>query len=222
VTNFSDAEALALILADWKREIHTFFPAQVLSYDVEAQTVSVRPAIVRSLSNEDAQAPIEYEELPDLHSVPIQWPRGGGFAVTMPIQVGDWVAVHCAENALHVWRQRGVAPSKPGINDEHGLNGCIAVPGCYPDKERLVNVSATNMEIRNTAGTVAVRIKPDGSVELNGSSAIALADLVRNAVDAAVAGHAHGSDGQGGLGPGAFIPPLTGCPSVAATFAKGQ
>lgn len=221
MSNLSDREAFDLVISGWKREIHNCFPAKVLAYDVTAQTVDVRPAIVRTVASENQDDPIYYEELPDIYCVPIQWPRGGGFALTFPLAVGDWVMVHCADNALHVWRQRGVAPSKPGINDEHGLNGCLAFPGCYPDKQRLTGVDQSAFEIRSTDG--AIKVSVDSTlVTLGGASGaqfVALADLVQQAVDAAIGGHNHGANGAA---PGAYIPPLTGCPSVAATLVRAK
>lgn len=177
MSNLSDREALDLVLAEFKGEIHTCFPARVLTYNAEAQTVDVRPAVVRTVTSENPDDAIFYEELPDIYAVPVQWPRGAGFALTFPIAVGDWVMVHCAENALHVWRQRGIAPSKPGINDEHGLNGCLAFPGCYPDKERLGSVNVLGAELRGPNGGV-VRLNSAGTVDLCGDQPLAMSGAV--------------------------------------------
>jgi hypothetical protein len=209
-------EAIDLVLADFRMDIHTSFPARVLSYDAPGQTVDVQPALMREGTADDGG--VAFDALPVLYNVPLQWPRGGGFALTFPIDVGDWVHVHCAEQSTLAWRRRGIAPCTPGLTDPHGLNGCVAVPGWYPDREKLSGVNASDAELRGPAGGV-VRLKSDGTVELCGTEFLALADLVEAAINAAIAGHNHAPDATA---PGAYLPVLpTGCPDVAATRVRG-
>lgn len=211
-------DALDLVLADFRTDIHTSFPAKVLAYDPVAQTVDVRPALTREGTTEDGG--VAYDKLPDLYSVQIMWPRAGGFAITFPIYPGDWVKITCAEQSTMVWRRNGVVPSNPGITDPHGLNGCVAEVGWAPDKAKLTDVHTSNLELRTLEGSIAVSIS-DSLVTLGsvtGAQFLALSNLVQSAVNAAIVGHTHASLG----GPGAFIAPLTGCPSVSASHVKGS
>ena len=158
MTTPSSREVLDRILADQRGEIHTSFPGKVIAYDVEAQTVDVRPALLREIGSDETSVPWGFEQLPDILSVQVMWPRAGGFAITFPIEVGDWVLVLCAEQSTLLWRSKGTAPTHPGLVDPHGLNGCVALPGWYPDVEKLRGVSTTDLVIGNPTTDATVRI----------------------------------------------------------------
>jgi hypothetical protein len=190
-TTPTQREALDAVLRAGRRSLHTSFPAKVLEYHAAEQTVDVEPQLMRELQDDEGR--LEYERLPTLYDVPLQWPRGGGRAITFPIAEGDFVEVTCAEQSTLVWRDKGEV-SEPGISQAHGLNGCIAKPGWYPDTKRLTNVSTTDLVIGKEDGSASIRLKPDGTVTLSGDAgavALALAPLVEKAIDAAIKGHTH-------------------------------
>lgn len=231
----SAREAIDAILHELRTEIHTCFPARVLVYDAAEQTVDVRPALLREVpTDDDPTTPWGYDQLPDLHGIQIMWPRAGGFAITFPIAVGDWVLVHCAEQSTMVWRDKGDAPSHPGVLDPHGLNGCVAVPGWFPDKHKLADVDTEHLALRSTDN--AVRIVLSGTEVRLGSTAgddfVALAAKV----DAELA-RIWGLLTGGGTPPAQWVPAAndggaalkaaaieasTGVESVAASMVKAK
>jgi hypothetical protein len=169
------------VLADFRSTLHTSFPAQVLAYDPIGQTVDVRPALLREYEVDDPSAPVDFDTLPDIYNVPILWLRAGGFVITFPIAVGDWVKIDCAEQSTLKWRITGQTREHPGLIDPHGLNGCVATPGWYPDTEKLANVSTTDLVLQSEDGATSVRITSGGEVVLGGVSGaqfVALANLV--------------------------------------------
>jgi hypothetical protein len=181
VTAPSARTAIDRVLCDSRAELHTAFPARVLAYDAYTQTVDVRPGLMREVPTDDVTAPWSFEELPDLLAVQLMSLRTGRFAITFPVEVGDWVLVLCAEQSTMLWRSRGEAPAHPGLNDPHGLNGCVAIPGWFPDSKRLTNVSTTDLVIGSEDGATTLRIKPDGTVRLgaeDGDDFVALAAKV--------------------------------------------
>ena len=181
MTDPSLREALDRVLADMRTSIHTCFPAQVLAYDAAAQTVDLRPAVRREVAADEVDVAWGFEKLPDLLAVPVQWSRTGGHGTLLPIEAGDWMMVLCAEQSLLLWRSRGTTHTTPGINDPHGLNGCCAIPGWFPDERQLKNVSATDMVVGRLDGTASARFKPDGTVVLgaeDGAGLVALAEKV--------------------------------------------
>ena len=215
----SDREVIDRIIADSRASLHTSFPARVLAYDVNAQTVDVRPALLREVPSDDPELPWGFERLPDLLNVQMMWPRAGGFVITFPLAVGDWVLVLCAEQSTNLWRTRAQAPSHPGLVDPHGLNGCVCLPGWFPDREKLSGVSTTDLVVGKDDGSSAIAIKPDGTIQIGDVMAtpVALAELVDKAIAAALVGHSHASFG----GAGAILPPYTplstGAQKVRAT-----
>lgn len=191
MTTPTQREALERVLKAGRRSLHTAFPARVVVYDADAQTVDVEPQLMRELEGEEGA--LDFERLPILHDVPIQWARAGGFVVTFPIAVGDFVEIVCAEQSTLAWRETGEV-SGPGVSQPHGLNGAIARPGWYPDTKKLSGVSTTDLVLGKEDGSATIKVKPDGSVTLAadaGALAVALAPLVEAAIAAAIAGHTH-------------------------------
>ena len=179
MTTPTTREALDRVLEAGRRSLHTCFPAKVLAYDASQQTVDVEPQLMRELSDDDGA--LGYETLPTLYDVPIQWPRAGAFVITFPIKAGDYVEILCAEQSTLVWRDLGKV-SEPGLSQPHGLNGCIAKPGWYPDTQKLSGVSTSDLVIGNEDGSSTIKLKADGTVTLAsdaGAQALALANLVR-------------------------------------------
>jgi hypothetical protein len=212
-------EAIDRVLVDFRSALHTGFPARVLRYDAAQQQLDVRPALQRETGSDALGEPYEYERMPDLLGLPVMWPRAGGCAITFPIAVGDWVLVLAAEQSTGPWRVRGQAPSPPGLNDPHGLNGCVCLPGWFPDSAKLEDVSTTDLVIGRANGSV--RIKPDGTVELGGTAGggfVSLDTLVRAAINYAVVNHTHIVPQDAGT---SAVGVLSGTlPSTAATKAK--
>lgn len=212
MTTPTPREALDRVLKAGRRSLHTCFPAKVLAYDAVAQTVDVEPQLMREL--EDDEGSLDYEALPALYDVPVQWARAGGFVLTFPLAVGDFVEVQCAEQSTLVWRDQGVV-SEPGLSQPHGLSGCIARPGWYPDTQKLGNVSTTDLVIGTVDGGTTIRIKPDGSLHLGtdtGNDFVALAAKVDEALDAIANAFSTFVPGSGGA---SFPEPYTR--SVGAT-----
>ena len=155
-------------------EVHTCIPCKVLSYDASKQTVDVHPEISHYLLNSNNTR--EAEALPDLFNVPVAFPRAGGYHISLPITVNDYVLVICSDEPTQAWRTKA-RDVEPGILDRHGLNGVFAIPCGFPDKEKLSTAPPTDaIEIAKNDGSAAVLVK-DGTVLLGDSTATEFASL---------------------------------------------
>jgi hypothetical protein len=209
------------VLSDMRAELHTAFPARVLAYDADAQTVDVRPALLREVPNDEPSEPWGFEQLPDLLNVPFMALRTSKYGVLLPVEPGDWVLVLCAEQSTMLWRSRGDAPAHPGLNDPHGLNGCVAIPGWFPDAEKLESISTTDLVIGKLDGSASVRIQADGTIVLgtvDGAHPIARADKVEAELKAIKATLASLTGGAGA--PATFTKPYESTPDVGAESAR--
>jgi|GEM_PF-1997649 len=113
----SDLElAVSELIDDRLLDVHTCFPARVVSYDAAAQQARLRPG------SWTAGFPID-----DLIDVPVVHPRGGSGFIHMPLQSGDWVLVLCSETALSRWKQQRTEGAEPDPQ-RHSLNGALALP----------------------------------------------------------------------------------------------
>lgn len=182
-------ELLTLALDQRQRELHTAMPGRVESYDAATQTCDVLPQL--KLQRPDGDGGFRACDLPVLPSIPVCFPRGGGFFLSFPLQKGDFVLVVFSERSLSNWRQKGEA-SSPGDTRMHSLAGAVAIPGVYPSGDALDDADGTNVVLGKDGSTAAkIEITPS-LVKLGGGDQFAaMANKVKawfDAFNAAVSG----------------------------------
>ena len=180
-----DPETLNLVLAGRLLDVHTALPGIVKSYDSDAQTVDVQPALQRVIAAVDENSEDRSESLPILSAVPVMWPRSGGFFLHFPILAGDSVLLIFPEVDAGAWRVAGTE-SDPGTPERHGLSGAMAIPGAFP--RRLANTAASGEYGRIGSETGPyVEFRPD-EIHAGGTEALALASgltAIRDAIQGA-------------------------------------
>lgn len=129
VRGMGRSDLLQLAIAAKLSSLHVAFPARVVAYSAEHQTVDVEPALQRSTKT--LEGSLLREDLPIVCGVPIAWPRSGAYGVTFPLEVDDTVLVVVCDRNIGEWRRTGERgdPRDAGV---HGLDGAVAVPGLYP------------------------------------------------------------------------------------------
>ena len=147
----------------------TAIPAIVVDVDLDAQTLSAQPsiqAVVRDKENNSANV-----TLPVLINVPIIFPRGGGFALTLPVASGDEVLVVFSCRCIDSWWQSG------GIGAQveqrmHDLSDGFAILSPTSQPKKLSGVSSDSVQIRNSSGETYVEIDATGKINLISSTEI--------------------------------------------------
>jgi len=219
-TEPSKAEMFFDIFRSQLLDVHVAIPARVDSYDAATQTCKCTPVVRRARLNDNRE--IIKEDLPQFSNVPVDWTRGGGFFVTLPLAKGDFVQLLFNEVGTGVFRTSGDVPSNPGEIRRHSLSDPVAIPGgAYPDAQPVGDASATDM-VLGKDGDAIIRIQPNGNI-LIGRQAIEKiaradrADAENVKIQSAFSAHVHivpsGTDAMGGVtGPSASYTPA----SVAA------
>lgn len=164
-------ESLRLAMENVQSQIWTALPSVVTAVDLSKQTVSVQPSVQGNISSPDGSS--QSVNLPVLVDVPIVWPRAGGFALTFPIVAGDEVLVVFASRCIDSWWQSGGV----GVQAEvrmHDLSDGFAVLAPTSQPKKLNNVSSSNVQLRDEAGTTYVEIAPGGKIKLLGATSIDL------------------------------------------------
>ena len=174
-------------------DLHTCMPAEIVAIRLDAKDarcfVDVLPMLQRAVVDEDGE--LIDEALPVLQMVPVGYPQGGGFFVSLPLAVGDVVLVVFAERSLDSWIELAKGGSRspviPGDLSMHSLQGAIALPcGPAPRSGLLQGVDPSDVVLGRKDGTILQRWKPDGSVEIGEGASprlVALAPSVATELD---------------------------------------
>lgn len=147
----------------------TALPAIVVDVDLERQVLSAQPTI-QAVVTEPGGA-TRLLSLPVCPDCPIQWPRGGGFALTFPIKPGDECLLVFAARAIDSWWQQG-SVAGPVEARMHDLSDGIAIVGITSQPRRLTAVSSVAVELRNDARTSLVSIDDAGKVSVVASVSV--------------------------------------------------
>lgn len=144
--------------------IWTAMPCVVQKVDLSAMTCEAQPAIQATVEDENGN--LKNISYPLLVDVPLVMPRGGGFALVLPIAVGDEVLVVFASRCIDAWWQSGGVTNQAMEARMHDLSDGFAIPGPSSQPKVLPSVSTTAAQLRNTAGTTYVGLTPGGLIQL--------------------------------------------------------
>lgn len=120
------AYVIKAALEDRLLDVHTALPGAVQSYDPLTQTADIQLLVRRPV--EKASGGYITEELPILPNVPVQFMRGGGQFLSMPLEVGDTGLVIFNEASIDQWRNLDDVAS-PGEIGRHTLSSGVFFPG---------------------------------------------------------------------------------------------
>lgn len=156
-------EAQRLILEGDRVNLWTAIPGIIESVNFTEMTCVVQPSIQGVV--EDADGNLSAVDLPLLADVPIVFPSGGGFTITMPLAVGDEVLVVFSSRCIDAWWQSG--GTQQAIEARmHDLSDGFAIPGPKSIPKKISGINSTDLQIRNNAGTSYVSITADGHIKL--------------------------------------------------------
>jgi hypothetical protein len=155
-------EATRAALDGKQAEIWTALPGIVQSFDPDAMTVTVQPAVKGQFQDERGNA--QSVDLPVLADVPVCFPCGGGFTLTYPVKKGDEVLVVFGSRCIDGWWQNGDVGERP---DErmHDLSDGFAIIGPRSQLRKLdPSVDSENVQLRTDDGKAHITMMPDYTI----------------------------------------------------------
>ncbi len=202
-------------------QVHVAIPAVVEAYDPDKQWADVQPLLYQAyLDENDQKILLPYPVIPN---VPVQFPRGGNFFITWPLQQGDPVTLVVSQRSLDNWKTSdGKTILDPQDTRHHHLSDAIAIPGGATALNAIALSNSSDLVIGMTTREKAeIHMRADGRIWLttaaNGAGSPSAGDaLVRqsdlNAVVESFNSHGHvgnlGAPTSGPLlGPLGPIPP---------------
>ncbi len=152
-------------------DVHTHIPARVERYDAAKQLVDVQPMVKKLERQEDGTLkPTSFSIIP---GVPLQFPGGGGFRSTYPIQKGDFVTLHFAERSIDAWKSNG-GEVNPGDLRTFHISDPIATPGLKPFSAPWTGASTSAATFGKDGGPQLV--SRAATLELGGDEAASLTE----------------------------------------------
>lgn len=151
--NTADAEAIDNAL----KNVHTFVPGIIHSFDPDKQTAQVQPAIKRIFVEKGAV------NLPLCVDVPVHFLKCGPFCVTAPVAPGDECMLGFFERAIDKWFAAG-GVQEPSEYRLHNLSDGFAIVGISSLPSVITGFNPTDYEIRTLDNATKIQIKPDGTI----------------------------------------------------------
>ncbi|MDN7925700.1 Gp138 family membrane-puncturing spike protein [Burkholderia vietnamiensis] len=144
-----------------KRETWSALPGVIESFNPDAMTCTVQPAI--KLRSRDEQGQLSSLMLPLLVDCPVYFPGGGGCTLTFPVTRGDECLIVFADRAIDAWWQSG------GVQETistrvHDLSDGMVFVG-FRSRPRVPGaISTTTTQLRTDDGAMHVELDPGGGV----------------------------------------------------------
>lgn len=161
---------------DYKMDnVHTAIPCIVIAVRNEGSTqmVDIQPTINQKLPDGTVK------ERPPILGVPISFPISSNGGMTYPITVGTTGMAQFSMRDMESWKAGNGRPSTPQTQGKMSASDAVFQPGIQPpgsainnpSKHVLTHSTADVVLFGNLGGAEAeVRIKSDGSIEINTSN----------------------------------------------------
>ena len=154
----SDTQAyLDSLKSDIKATTHVSLPAIVTKFDAQKQTINCIPTIKELIY---INGSVSFKEFPELQEVPIEVPRAGNFAITLPITVGQECRVTFQDLCLDGWWSRGGIQSWNDLR-RHDLSDAIATFSPWSQPNVIPDYSTSNLEIRSLDNQTKISLSDD-------------------------------------------------------------
>jgi hypothetical protein len=146
-----------------ERQMQTAFPAKVLDWQSNTNTVRLEPQFVETWVTSDDQT--HYEDVPDgdayIDNVPVLFPRSGSWSITFPIETGSFGMVICTKYSLDAFRNQGNRVD-PGDLRRFTMSGAVFHPvNLHPNSSALSSVDESFMILSQGGSVDFVALKED-------------------------------------------------------------
>ena len=151
----STEQSLRSIIDYALSQTNTAIPGYVERYDADTQTADITVPFV-DYYEVDGLESSEAFIWPVLRSVPVVFPRGGGWSITWPLSQGDNVLLVFSQRSIDEWwASDGRTEISPRDLEAHSITGAMAIPGPPTKPTRLQGraVSGPDLVIRHSDGT---------------------------------------------------------------------
>lgn len=138
------------IVESLSTQLRVAMPGIIQSFDPDAVTCTVLPAIKGADGNESS-------DLPLLEDVPVVFPRGGGCTLTFPVKEGDECLLIFSDRCIDFWWQNG-GVQEPVDTRQHDLSDAFAIVGPQSQAQKISNINMAGAQLRTDDGAAFVEV----------------------------------------------------------------
>lgn len=157
------------------RSVYTAIPAVVMQVrNAEEGRVDVKPLVNMVFPDYED---LEWATIPN---VPLIYPSSSTSAFTFPVKQGDTVLLVFNQYSIDVFKAGDGSPQPPNDFRTFNMRDAVAIPGLFPfglsinkKTNRTLSHSTDDAVLAhnlNTSAECELRMKQDGTIEINGSS----------------------------------------------------
>lgn len=144
------------------RDVNVALPGKIETYDPELQKADVKPLVQRLTATEDGDEIVE--SLPVIPGVPVVFPRGGGFFISMPVKKDDFCLLIFNSFSVDKYKAGTGKDTNPEDFALHDLSNAVALMGFSPFSKAIADADADNIVVGREEGT-QIHVA-DGLIEL--------------------------------------------------------
>lgn len=154
-------ELTKLLIEQRLDKVNTTTVGKVIKYNAEQQTVDVEPLVKRTYSDGFALTNVV------LVDVPLQFPSGGSGQLSFPMKEGDNVLLLYCDKEINSWKS-STGEEQVATTSKRKFNraDAVAIAGVAPTSYTL-QPHADNVELKFTDAGSAIKLIPDGSIEIS-------------------------------------------------------
>lgn len=136
-------EVLDIAIASFIRDVNVALPGRIESYDSDLQKATVKPLVKRLLADENGEEILEI--LPVIPGVPVVFPRGGGFFISMPVKPGDFCLLVFNSFPIDKYIAGDGKDTNPDDFDTHNMSDAVALMGFAPFSKAIAGADPDNL-----------------------------------------------------------------------------
>lgn len=177
-------DVLRAALAAGLGRVRVAIPAKVVSYDAAKQTITAQ-VVIRSRYLDADGAEVAYLPAP-VANVPVDFPSGGGYAITWPLNAGDPVVLVVCDRSVDEWKTTAQGDNTPAVPRRFDLTDAIAIPGGRSPASPLGATSVGDAMVVTLPTSKSLLVGADTATDGVARSSITDADLnaLKDAFDA--------------------------------------
>lgn len=145
--------------------IRVSMPGTIVSFNTASQTAQVKPQISDNIVLNSKQM---WVPLPVIDDVPVSFPRGGDWSLTLPVKPGDSCILVFADSCIDAFQQSGSESTQAEVR-HHDLSDAMAIVGISTGNAPVPGYSPDHLELRNNSQSVKISLT-DGGININAPS----------------------------------------------------